>query len=61
MKIIAAEISIKNLNLKYDDQSAPKAPYGMDYSHLGIQQLSLNASNLTYSSDTIQLQFNRQV
>ena len=53
MKIIADDISITNLNIKYDDQSIPKAPYGMDYSHLGIQQLSLKASNVEYSLDTI--------
>ncbi len=53
MKIIAGEVNIKNLNLKYDDQSTPKAPSGMDYSHLGIQQLSIKASNVEYSTDTI--------
>ncbi|MEO9144569.1 MAG: translocation/assembly module TamB domain-containing protein [Ginsengibacter sp.] len=52
-KIFSGEISIKNLNLKYDDLSAPHSPSGMDYSHLGIQQLSLTASNLEYATDTI--------
>jgi translocation and assembly module TamB len=53
MKIISDEITIQNSNLKYDDQSAPKAPAGMDFSHLDVQQLSLNAVNLRYSTDTI--------
>ncbi|HUZ60977.1 MAG TPA: translocation/assembly module TamB domain-containing protein [Hanamia sp.] len=53
MKIIFKKITVKNSNLNYDDDSAPKTPSGMDYSHLGIQQLSLNASNLEYSADTI--------
>ena len=53
MKILAGNVVIKNLNLKYDDQSAPKAPYGMDYSHLGIEGLSINGSNIEFSSDTI--------
>ena len=39
MKIISDEITIQNSNLKYDDQSVPKAPAGMDFSHLDIQQL----------------------
>ncbi len=53
MKIIAGDVAINNLNLKYDDQSIPKASYGMDYSHLGIQQLTLKASNVEYSLDTM--------
>ncbi|HEY5465358.1 MAG TPA: translocation/assembly module TamB domain-containing protein [Hanamia sp.] len=53
MKIILRVASIKNLNLRYDDELAPKAPSGMDYSHLGIQHLSTTASNIEYSSDTI--------
>jgi len=53
MKIILRDASIKNLNLRYDDELAPKAPYGMDYSHLGIQDLSITASNIEYSTDTI--------
>ena len=53
MKIIAGKVNVENLNLKYDDQSAPKAPSGMDFSHIGIQQLSIKGSNIQYSSDTI--------
>ncbi len=53
MKILSDNITVKNLNLKYDDNSAPKALSGMDYSHLGIQQLSVNSSGVEYSSDTI--------
>ena len=46
LKIFANDIAVNNLNLKYDDQSVPKAPYGMDYSHLGLQNLSMKASNV---------------
>ncbi len=53
MKILAGDIAVNNCNLKYDDQSIPKASYGMDYSHLGLQNLSLKASNIEYSSDTV--------
>ncbi len=53
MKIIAGDIDINNLNVKYDDFSAPKAPYGMDYSHLGIQNLSIKASNVEYTFDSM--------
>lgn len=53
LKIIAGEIILKNVNVKYDDSSAPKVVSGMDYMHLGIQDLSLNAQNVQYSLDTI--------
>jgi translocation and assembly module TamB len=53
LKIIAGEITIKNSNLKFDDQSAPHAPSGMDFSHLGLQDLSINAKNIQYGTDTI--------
>jgi hypothetical protein len=53
MKIIAGNVEINKLNLNYDDQSAPKAPSGMDFSHLGIEGLSIKGSNIVFSSDTI--------
>jgi translocation and assembly module TamB len=53
MKIISGDITLKNINLKYDDSSAPKAPSGMDFSHLDVQNFALNMSSLNYSSDTI--------
>ncbi|MEO9003410.1 MAG: translocation/assembly module TamB domain-containing protein, partial [Ginsengibacter sp.] len=53
MKIIADNINLKNVSLKYDDQSAPKIPAGMDFSHLGIENFSTNVANVQYSADTI--------
>jgi hypothetical protein len=53
LKIITGAITLQNINVKYDDSSAPKVPSGMDYMHLGIQDLSLNAENVQYSLDTI--------
>ncbi len=51
-KIISGDIVINNSSLKYDDNSLPKAPSGMDYSHLFLSDLSLKASDLQYNSDT---------
>ncbi len=51
-KIISGEITIKKSSLKFDDKSAPHAPSGMDYVHLNLTDLSLNATNLEYSIDT---------
>ena len=53
MKLISGDINVKNVNLKYDDSSAPKAPSGMDFSHLDIKNFALNISSLNYSSDSI--------
>ena len=53
MKIVAGGVAINNLSLKYDDKSAPKAPTGMDFSHLGIENFSTKVSDIEFSSDTI--------
>lgn len=53
MQIRSGSIVIKNSAFKYDDISAPKAPSGMDYSHLHLKDLNLNATDLKYSPDSI--------
>jgi hypothetical protein len=53
MKIISDEITVKNINVKYDDSSMPKAASGMDYMHLGLHNVSLNATEIQYSLDTM--------
>ena len=52
-KIISENITIQQSSLKYDDQSTPPVPNGMDYSHLYLSELSLNATKFEYSIDTI--------
>ncbi|MEO8414519.1 MAG: translocation/assembly module TamB domain-containing protein [Ginsengibacter sp.] len=51
-KFVAGQITIKKSILKFDDLSAPRNPKGMDFSHLDIADFSLNASDLSYSTDT---------
>ena len=51
-KIVTGDITVDNTDLKYDDQSIPKAPRGMDFSHLDIKDFSLNASHIQYTTDT---------
>ena len=51
-KIISGTIAINNSSLKYDDNSFPHAPNGMDYSHLLLSDLSLKADELAYNIDT---------
>ena len=52
-KINSDAVTITNSNLKFDDAGAPHAPSGMDYLHLGLQDVSLTATNLEYSIDTM--------
>ena len=52
-KIIASKINIENSRLDFDDRAAPRAPNGMDYAHLHLSDLSLEASDILYSVDTI--------
>ena len=53
MKITAGNISLKNINLKYDDLSAPEAPSGMDFSHLAIEDFSTDVTDAKYTADTV--------
>lgn len=53
LKLMAGDISLKNINLKYDDLSSPKASSGIDFSHLDIRYFSTKVSNVQYSADTI--------
>ena len=53
MKVTVDDINLKNINLKYDDQAAPKASSGMDFSHLAIQDFSTKVTDVKYSTDTI--------
>ena len=53
MKITAGNISLKNINLKYDDLSAPEAPSGMDFSHLAIEDFSTDVTDVKYTADTV--------
>ncbi|MDP4284762.1 MAG: translocation/assembly module TamB domain-containing protein [Bacteroidota bacterium] len=52
-RIISDKITIGQSSLKYDDQFAPHITTGMDYSHLYLSDISLSASKLEYSPDTI--------
>jgi hypothetical protein len=53
MKIMADNINLKSINLRYDDQASPKTPSGMDFSHLAIEDFSTKVTGVQYSADTI--------
>jgi hypothetical protein len=49
----ADDINFSNSQLRYDDQSMPVLRRGMDYAHLDIKNLNLDANNFVFAKDTI--------
>lgn len=54
LKITADKLEIENSNFKMDNKSAPVAASGMDFNHLSLTDINLDARNILYSSDTMQ-------
>ena len=46
-------VDFSNINLKFDDSNKPVLKQGMDYAHLGLTDLNLQAETFSYSGDTI--------
>ena len=60
-----AKLSLANNHIKFDNNQRPHAPKGMDYAHMDISNLNMDASNLIftptdYSGDVAQLGFSEQ-
>jgi hypothetical protein len=53
-RVDLAELSLGNNSIQYDDDNSPALKKGMDYSHLKIDQLIVNANQLLFSSDAYQ-------
>ncbi|MEP7080244.1 MAG: translocation/assembly module TamB domain-containing protein [Ginsengibacter sp.] len=53
LRILSGDINIVNSHIIYDDNSLPHAPFGMDYGHLNLMNLSVAATGLEYSLDTM--------
>ncbi|PWG79083.1 translocation/assembly module TamB domain-containing protein [Pararcticibacter amylolyticus] len=52
-KFTVTDINLENNNIRFDDFNMPVLKRGMDFSHLSINSLSLNAEDLVYALDTI--------
>jgi hypothetical protein len=46
-------ISLKAVNLSYDDNRKPKSTYGIDYDHLYFRNLNLSATNFSSTEDEV--------
>ena len=52
-RITVEKVDFSNINLKFDDFNKPVLKQGMDYAHLGLTDLNLQAETFSYSGDTI--------
>ena len=52
-RIVAASLQLKEDNFRFDDDRQPRQPRGMDYAHLKIDGLTLQANRLLYNKDSV--------
>lgn len=52
-KVNLRTADFKNIAFAFDDMNAPKAKKGLDFMHLDLKNINLNADNFYYSLDTI--------
>jgi len=52
-KFTAKEINLDNNNIRFDNFNMPVLRKGMDFAHMDVKQLNLNAEDLVYGIDTI--------
>ena len=46
-------VQLTNNDLQFDNDNRPKLSYGMDYAHLLVNDLALQANNFLFSTDTV--------
>lgn len=51
--VVVRQVQLNGINFAMDNDNEPRQKYGIDYAHLGIQQLGLDANNILYTGDTI--------
>lgn len=51
-KLSLTDTKIKNVDFRFDDENTPRISKGIDYNHLNIKQLNLEAKNLNYATNT---------
>ena len=47
------EVAFKKVNFSYNNDNSAPIPRGMDYQHLDLKKLSLDANNFAYNSESI--------
>ena len=52
-RVKAGDLNLNNIGFALNNENQPRLPSGIDYAHLHIQGLSLDADNINYTTDTI--------
>lgn len=52
-KVSLKKVKLQRINFRFDDENASKANRGIDYKHLNISDLNLDASDLSYNANVI--------
>lgn len=50
--VLTKKITIKNSSFKFDDESQPRIPKGIDYAHLNLTDITVKGEDVRYSGDT---------
>ncbi|RKD13184.1 hypothetical protein BCY91_10180 [Pelobium manganitolerans] len=58
-KVNLRKADFKNIAFAFDDMNAPRQTKGMDFMHLNLSNINLNADNFYYSLDTISGDINK--
>ncbi len=57
-RLTVNDFTIRNTNIQYDVKGAPEAPKGMDFSHMGIQNLLLEIADIEVGVNDFSLNVN---
>ena len=52
-RVTARDLNLSNIGFILNDEHVKRAPSGIDYSHLDIKNLTLDADHVNYTTDTI--------
>lgn len=58
MAVLVKKLQLADNTIKFDNLAEKASPAGMDFNHLLIQQMGLNAEDLSYSAKGIQVKVN---
>lgn len=59
LQILADELQLRKSSFKMDDIGKLRAPSGMDFSHLYLTDINIDAERILYSSDTMRAVLNK--
>jgi len=58
-RVMAGDLQLSNVAFELDDETQKKLPAGIDYAHMNVQGLMIDANNIRYTTDTISGEINQ--